>query len=115
MHANSRRHESRHTSVPLRLSLNSPPHDGEGQEGWLRTADHNLYRDATSLTLCPGYGEVDWSALNTVCASELLKFEEIAAAALQQASLEDLNPRSSFTSDASPSPLLSPRGGHLPR
>lgn len=48
--------------------------------------------------------------MNTVCASELLKFEETAAAALEQASLDDSKQKMSFSSDRSPSPVLSPRG-----
>lgn len=60
--------------------------------------------------LLAGRGEVDWSSLNTVCPSELLKFEESAAAALEQAILEDQGRRSSCHGDRSPSPILSPRG-----
>ena len=57
-----------------------------------------------------GPGEVDWASLNSVCPSELLKFEETAAAALELAQLDEHPRRRSYHGDRSQSPVLSPRG-----
>ncbi len=58
---------------------------------------------------------MDWSCLDRVCASEVLKFEETAAAALEQVQLglptEGQKPKAPATQgDRSPSPIFSPRG-----
>ena len=57
-----------------------------------------------------GPGEVEWACLNSVCPSELLKFEETAAAALESAQLDEVPKRRSHHGDRSQSPVLSPRG-----
>lgn len=60
-----------------------------------------------------GSGEVDWGCLDRVCPSELLRFEETAAAALEQLQLgvpEEQEPKAFTQGDRSPSPIFSPRG-----
>lgn len=61
---------------------------------------------------------MDWTCLDRVCASEVLKFEETAAAALEQVQLglptEGQKPKAAATQgDRSPSPIFSPRGALL--